>query len=138
MTLTYAMRHTVHIKACPVLLNDILRTPARHQSRLKVNGKRGKRGNPDKLGYDGLRPYLDKLPSFSVPVDITLTIYQTRRNPIDIDSVNKTLLDAMKRHGTIIDDNHEGVGSMTVRYARGFHERKTVKVSVKPVRGIET
>ncbi len=131
------MRHTVHIKACPVLLNDILRTPARHQSRLKVNGKRGKAGNPDKLGYEGLRPYLAKLPRFDGPVDITLTIYQTRKNPIDIDSVNKTLLDAMKRHGTIVDDNHTGVSSMTVRYARGYHERKTVKLSIKPVRGNE-
>ena len=119
------MRYSVDIPGCPVLLNDILRTPSRHQSRVKANGRKGK------MGYAQLFQYLDALPRFGAPVDITVTIYQTKRNPIDVDSVNKTLLDAMKRHGTIVDDNHTGVRSMTVRYARGFHEAKRVKLTIK-------
>lgn len=108
----------------PVLLNDILRTPARHQSRLKTNGKKGK------LGYRQLEPYFSKIPKFKEPVKLELVIYQTKKHPIDIDAVNKTLLDAMKKMEIIVDDNHKGIKSMTCRYAKGFHENKSIKLSI--------
>lgn len=125
------MKYSVDIPGCPVLVNDILRTPARHQSRLKHNGKKAKKGGQPKLGYVQLNEYLDRLPTFKKPVHVHVTIYQTRKNPIDVDSVNKTLLDAMKRRGTIVDDNHKGVKSLKVTYAKGFHEYKRVRVSVR-------
>lgn len=125
------MRYTVDIPGCPVLINDILRTPSRHQSRLKANGRKSRTGGQPKLGYVQLFDYLDMLPSFKVPVHVHVTIYQTRRNPIDVDSVNKTLLDAMKRRNVIVDDNHLGVKSLKVTYAKGFHPMKRVRLSVR-------
>lgn len=118
------MRYTVVLDQIPVLLNDILRTPARHQSRLKANGKK------NKLGYKQLEPYFANIPRFKCPVKLELTIYQTKKHPIDIDAVNKTLLDGMKKMGIIVDDNHLGIKSMTCRYAKGFHEQKRIKLSI--------
>ena len=124
-SLRLPLNYTIWIDEIPVLLNDILRTPARHQSRLKANGKRGK------LGYVQLSRYFQNLPKFNKPVKITVTIYQTKKHPIDIDSVNKTLLDALKHHEVIIDDNHNGISSLTNKYAKGFHEKKRLKLSIK-------
>lgn len=111
------------IRGCPVLINDILRVPARHQSRIKKAGKKGK------LGYQQLGKYFVNLPSFKKPVKITITIYQTKKNPIDIDSVNKTLLDALKFFKIIIDDNHTGISKLTCVYASGYYPEKKLKVS---------
>jgi len=118
------LKYTVLLEQVPVLLNDILRTPARHQSRLKANGKKGK------LGYKQLAPYFDSIPKFDKPVILHILIYQTKKHPIDIDSVNKTLLDGMKKMGIIVDDNHNGIKSMTCKYAKGFYEQKRIKLSI--------
>lgn len=118
------MKYTVFLDQVPVLLNDILRTPARHQSRLKANGKKGK------LGYKQLASYFSRIPKFDKPVTLHVLIYQTKKHPIDIDAVNKTLLDAMKKMEIIVDDNHKGIKSMTCRYAKGFHEKKSIKLSI--------
>lgn len=119
------MKFTIDIPEIPVLLNDILGTPARHQSRLKQNGKKGK------LGYKQLKPFFDALPKFDVPVVITIQIYQTKRHPIDIDSVNKTLLDALKFFMVIIDDNEKGIKRLVNVYARGYHAKKRIKLTIK-------
>ena len=119
------LTYTANILGCPVLLNDILRTPSRHQSRLKANGKR------NKLGYKQLSRYFNRLPQFSEPVSITILIYQTKKNPIDIDAVSKTLLDALKHHKIIVDDNHTGIKKLTQSYAKGFHPHKRIKLSIK-------
>lgn len=114
----------INIPACPVLLNDILRCPARHQSRLKANGKKGK------LGYKQLGRYFSHIPKFNKPVTIHILLYQTKKHPIDIDSVTKTLLDALTHHEIIIDDNHTGIKKLTQSYAKGFHETKKIKLSI--------
>lgn len=119
------MKYTVNIPAIPVLLNDILRTPARHQSRLKKNGKK------NKLGYIQLAKYFTNFPSFDKPITIEVTIYQTRAHPIDIDAVNKTLLDALKYYKVIVDDNHLGIKKMVCTYAKGFYDNKRIKLSIK-------
>lgn len=119
------MKYLINIQGCPVLLNDILRTPSRHQSRLKTNGKK------NKLGYKQLQKYFDILPEFDKPITIKIIIYQTKKHPIDIDSVTKTLLDAMKFYNKIIDDNHKGIKTLIQTYAKGFYEYKRIKLSIK-------
>lgn len=119
------MKFTIDIPDCPVLLNDILRTPARHQSRLKQNGKK------NKLGYKQLKQYFDALPSFEKPIKITIQIYQTKKHPIDIDSVNKTILDALKFFMIIVDDNEKGIKKLTNVYARGYHDKKRIKLTIQ-------
>lgn len=118
------MKFTAMIPGCPVLLNDILRTPARHQSRLKANGKKGK------LGYKQLAKCFANCPKYDKPVKITVTIFQTKKHPIDIDAVSKTLLDALKFFQIIVDDNHTGIKRLTQVYAKGYHQTKRVKVSI--------
>lgn len=117
------MPYHVKIPGIPILLNDILRTKSQHQSRLKARGKK------NKLGYIQLEEHFRNLPRFKKPVSITLTIYQTRQYPIDIDSCNKTLLDALKFYKIIIDDNEKGIKSYKVVYAKGYHKQKTLKLS---------
>lgn len=119
------MTYTILIDTLPVLLNDILRTPARHQSRLKKNGKK------NKLGYIQLKQYFAIFPKFDKPITIEVKIYQTKKHPIDIDAVNKTLLDALKFYEIIIDDNHRGIKKMVSSYMKGFHEKKMIKLSIK-------
>jgi hypothetical protein len=110
----------------PVLLNDILRTPPRHQSRIKHNGYKGK------LGYKQLELYFKRCPKFKKPVIIKFCIYQTKKHPVDIDSCHKTLLDFLAKHsGIIVDDNHTGIKMLTVTYAKGFHKEKKLKVSIR-------
>lgn len=117
------MKYTVNIPGIPVLLNEILCTGRRFQSRIKFNGKK------THLGYKHLEPYYANLPKFKQPIILKIIIYQTKQHPIDIDSVNKTLLDSLKFFEIILDDNHKGLKSLHISYAKGFYKEKHLKLS---------
>lgn len=126
------MKYEIVIPGLPVLLNDIMRTSTRHQSRLKLNGKRHRKTKEIiKFGYKQLDEYFKDCPKFDKPIALIVQIFQTRKSPIDIDAVNKTLLDYLGKHAKIIiDDNHKGINGMLSYYAEGFYDKKQIKVSI--------
>lgn len=115
----------IKINQIPVTINDILQCPKRGHGRLKLNGKK------DRLGYKQLKTLFASCPKYNKPVSIGIVLYQTKRSPIDIDAILKTLLDYLVFDNIIIDDNETGIKSLHITYAKGYHERKMLSLSIK-------
>jgi hypothetical protein len=102
----------------PVLLNRLLSTQAKHQSRIK------KQGNKDYFGiqYIWQQLQLQGIPKFTKPVKLQFIIHHSNLKTYDVDAPLKTVLDGIKQSPEnplgLVDDGRTGIKSITIEYKK--------------------
>ena len=111
-------RHKLWLEGKPVLLNKLLSTQAKHQSRLKVNGTKGYFG----AKFIWQQMLIQGIPKFTKPVTVEVIIHHSNMKVYDFDASLKTVLDAIKQseHNPlgIIDDNIKGMTKLVITFKK--------------------
>lgn len=121
----------LYLAGKPVLMNRLLSTHQRHQSRVKYNGIKGK--------YFGIKFIHEQMvaqsvPRYRKPVSVTINIHHRTNNVFDFDAPLKTLLDGIKqsdkcRRG-LVDDNIKGLKILIIKYVKS--DEDAVEVVFQP------
>lgn len=107
----------------PVLINQILATPARYQSMKKHNGYKGK------LGIKHINEITKDKHKANQPVWMDIQFHICNKRVPDIDSPLKTLFDALVHDTTILQDNYKGILGFAIYYVEGKRKGLTITIS---------
>jgi hypothetical protein len=106
------------IEGKPVLLNRLLSTQAKHQSRLKVHGTKGYFG----AKFIWQQMLIQGIPKFTKPVAVEIIVHHSNMKVYDFDASLKTVLDAIKQSDNnplgIIDDNIKGMTKLVITFKK--------------------
>lgn len=109
---------SVWLEGKPVLLNRLLSTHQKHQSRIKKNGVKGYFGT-----YFVQKSMLDAgVPIFRSPVYLMIVVYHRTKQVFDYDAGLKMLLDGIKTepgfNSGIVDDNIKGIKGLFIQFKK--------------------